>query len=411
MKVIWVAGARPNFMKVAPIWRAMEAYDATASAGRPRFEPLLVHTGQHYDANMSDVFFRDLALPEPHEFLEVGSGTHGEQVARVLTAFEKLLEQVRPDMVGVVGDVNSTAACALATAKSYVLEQGRTPRLVHVEAGLRSGDRRMPEEINRIVTDSLSDILFTSEESGNSNLLREGVAPEKIHFVGNVMVDSLKWALSKTKGGAAPVVHSQESGSQPTGPYVLVTLHRPSNVDDLMMLRKIMAALQEIGEHLPVIFPVHPRTASRIQAMGVTAEPSASSRLKKPGLHFMPPLGYDDFLALMVDALVVITDSGGIQEETTALGVPCLTLRENTERPVTISEGTNILINRDPERLIVEVDNILQGPAKRCSVPLLWDGHAAERIVEVLSRCGEDRKPADAENSISMNERGGIARP
>jgi len=303
----------------------------------------------------------------------------------VLIAFEKLVEKVRPDMVGVVGDVNSTVACALATAKSYVLDGGNSPRLIHVEAGLRSGDRRMPEEINRIVTDSLSDILFTSEESGNANLLNEGVPQEKIHFTGNVMVDSLRWAISKKTGRAVAADISPEAGWPPIKPFVLVTLHRPSNVDEPIMLSKVMATLQQIAERISVIFPVHPRTSAQLQAMGYPAPKSITAHLGEPGLVLLPPLGYDKFLALMAEATAVITDSGGIQEETTALGVPCLTVRENTERPVTISVGTNTLVGQDIGRLAAEVDEILQGQAKKGSLPPLWDGQAAARIVSILA--------------------------
>lgn len=386
MKIIWVAGARPNFMKIAPIWRAMAAYNQSAPAGAERFEPILVHTGQHYDVNMSGIFFRDLALPEPHYSLGVGGGSHGEQVARILVAFEKLLAEERPAMVGVVGDVNSTCACALATQKAYVLPGGRTPKLVHVEAGLRSGDRLMPEEINRVVTDSLADLLFTTEESGTANLLREGVPADRIHFAGNVMVDSL--FVARNRGGGEPLLARMGllDAQANMRPFGLATLHRPSNVDDFEMLQRIVRALKEVSAILDVYFPVHPRTWAKLEQWGLAkSEDFAPAAAGQKALHLLAPLGYDDFLALMGRAAFLLTDSGGIQEETTALGIPCLTLRDNTERPITVTMGTNRLLGRNPERIRPEVEKILAGQGKAGTCPPLWDGHAAERIVAVLA--------------------------
>jgi UDP-N-acetylglucosamine 2-epimerase (non-hydrolysing) len=340
---------------------------------------------------MSKVFFDDLGLPEPHVNLGIHGGTHGEQVAQILVAFEALLRRERPAMVGVVGDVNSTSACALATAKSYVLDGGATPKLIHVEAGLRSGDRLMPEEVNRLITDALSDLLFTSEESGNLNLVREGVPKEKINFSGNVMVDSLFVAVAKDRGRS--LLETLGVNGENPRQFALVTLHRPSNVDDPEMLRRVMGALKVIGSRIAVFFPVHPRTAARMKDIGMTGGVDGlRAGLVEPGLHTLDPLGYDDFLALMRRATVVITDSGGIQEETTALGIPCLTLRENTERPATVTLGTNTLLGRDTDRLVVEVDAILAGQGKVGTVPPNWDGHAAERIIEVLARFAKDQQ-------------------
>lgn len=392
MKIVWVAGARPNFMKVAPIWRATEAFNAALPDGPQRFEPVLVHTGQHYDPLMSDVFFRDLGLPAPDVHLGVSGGSHAEQTARIMVAFEGLLAKLRPAAVGVVGDVNSTLACGLATAKSYVREGGGTPTLIHVEAGLRSGDRLMPEEVNRIVTDSLAEILFTSEGSGKENLLREGVPEERIHFVGNVMIDSLLRARERGDGKA----HLRDLGllGQDGGPvpYGLVTLHRPSNVDDPEFLSGVLGSLRRLAERVPVLFPMHPRTRARAEADhlldGSTAETDPSQR---KGLRILSPLGYDRFIALLAEAAFVVTDSGGIQEETTVFRVPCLTLRENTERPVTVELGTNKLLGRDPGRIASEVTDILDGRGKGGTIPPLWDGRASERIVEVLARLLRDR--------------------
>jgi UDP-N-acetylglucosamine 2-epimerase (non-hydrolysing) len=350
-EILHVVGARPNFMKAAPVMRALSA------AGLQQF---LVHTGQHYDAQMSDVFFRELGIPEPDANLAVGSGTHAQQTAQVMTSFEAVAVERNPSLVVVYGDVNSTVAAALVCAKLGI-------PVAHVEAGLRSGDRTMPEEINRLVTDRLSELLFTPSQDGNHNLLREGAKPEQIHLVGNVMIDTLVRLL--------PRALERKRRNLPKH-YALVTLHRPANVDDPETLQKLLTCLDEISQDLPVIFPAHPRTRLRMQQFTVGAE----------GLEICDPLSYLDFLALEAQATVVLTDSGGIQEETTFLGVPCLTLRANTERPITIDIGTNILVGNSVEELRSELNNIVQGRPKRGSIPPLWDGHASERIAQVLLR-------------------------
>jgi UDP-N-acetylglucosamine 2-epimerase (non-hydrolysing) len=365
MHILHVVGARPNFMKAAPVLRALAALKGCKQT--------LVHTGQHYDANMSDVFFQQLGMPQPDINLEVGSGSHSRQTAEVMTRFEPVVLEHKPDGVLVYGDVNSTVAAALVCAKLLIF-------VGHVEAGLRSRDRTMPEEINRLVTDQLADLLFTPSEDGDENLLREGVPPEKIHRVGNVMIDTLI-RLLPTAEERWPTLCAQ-LGLRENGPgrrgYALVTLHRPSNVDSPASLRAIVAALQSIADSLPVVFPIHPRTRQRLSSLAL----DASHR----SLSFIDPLGYLDFLALQRHAAVVLTDSGGVQEETTFLGVPCLTLRENTERPITVEQGTNILIGQDIERLKQEVQHILQdGPSRQRRVPPLWDGKASERIACVLA--------------------------
>lgn len=355
-RFLHVVGARPNFMKAAPVVAAL--------AGRPGVEQLLVHTGQHYDANMSDIFFEQLGLPRPDVNLEVGSGSHAVQTAQTMMRFEEVVHARRPTMVLVYGDVNSTVAAAMVCAKLLI-------PVAHVEAGLRSFDRTMPEEINRLLTDQIADLLFTPSADGDANLLREGVAPAKIHCVGNVMIDTLVRLLPAAMAAWERAPHRAALGER----YALVTLHRPSNVDDPDELARIVAALAEIGRELPVAFPVHPRTRARLRAL-----PAAE------GLRLLEPQGYLDFLALQRHAALVITDSGGIQEETTYLGVPCLTVRENTERPITVSVGTNTLVGRDMGRLRDEVARILGGTARRGAVPPLWDGRAGERIADVLTR-------------------------
>lgn len=355
IRLLTVAGARPNFVKVAPLLRAMRE--------RPRIEALLVHTGQHYDAAMSDAFFRDLGMPEPDVNLGVGSGSHAVQTAEVLRGIEPVLLDWKPDAVVVVGDVNSTIAAALAAVKLGI-------PVAHVEAGLRSFDRRMPEEINRILTDAISDWLFTSEPSGAVNLAREGVPPERIHFVGNVMIDSLLRHIDRARA-AAPF---GALGLRPGG-YALLTLHRPSNVDDPERLRGLFAVLEELHAELPVVFPVHPRTRASIAALyGGGA----------PALQLTDPLGYLEFLGLVAEARLVLTDSGGVQEETTALGVPCLTLRDSTERPVTLHVGTNVLTGSDPAAIRRECRRILAEGARKGAMPEKWDGRAAERITAIL---------------------------
>lgn len=357
IRLVVVAGARPNFMKIAPLMREL--------AARGRFETCLVHTGQHYDQAMSDSFFRDLGIPEPDLNLGVGSGTHGEMTAQVIVAMEKVLAERKPDALIVVGDVNSTVAATLAAAKLCI-------PVAHVEAGLRSFDRGMPEEINRLMTDVVSDWLFTTEPSGDENLRREGVADEKIHFVGNVMIDTLQANLAR----ARELDTLERLGLEPGG-YVALTLHRPSNVDEGEKLAALFEVIEEIHRELPVVFPVHPRTQAAIERLLGGREPA---------LRTTAPLGYLEFLRLMADARFVLTDSGGVQEETTVLGVPCLTMRENTERPVTITCGTNILVGSDPAAIRAEARKILDGEAKTGRIPEGWDGHAAARIVDVLER-------------------------
>ena len=351
MKIFHIVGARPNFMKVAPVLNALKS--------RKNVTQTLVHTGQHYDANMSDVFFEQLGIPAPDVNLSVGSGSHARQTAEIMTRFEPVVLEQKPDIVLVYGDVNSTVAAALVCAKLRV-------RVGHVEAGLRSFDRTMPEEINRLVTDQLADILLTPSEDGDTNLQKEGIAKEKIFRVGNVMIDSLVKLL--------PAARRQNHDGVPER-YSLVTLHRPSNVDDSAALKGILQSLLEVSRDLTVIFPTHPRTRQRISDFGLTTDQ----------LRLLDPLPYVDFLGLQARAQVVITDSGGIQEETTYLGVPCLTLRENTERPITVSLGTNVLVGRDPEKLRSELALVLAGKQKRGTIPPLWDGHAGERIAAILT--------------------------
>ena len=357
MQVLHVVGARPNFMKAAPVTRALDSYKGIAQT--------LVHTGQHYDRSMSEVFFSQLEMRAPDFNLGVGSGTHAQQTAAVMTALEPVLEQKRPDLVVVYGDVNSTVAAALVCSKLGI-------SVAHVEAGLRSGDRSMPEEINRLITDQLADLLFTPSADADENLRREGINASKIHFVGNVMIDTLVRLLPRTENRLDPGV---------SGPYVLVTLHRPSNVDDLDWLRQLLEMLTDLSKHLSVIFPVHPRTRQRLQELGKVCKTDDRLRL-------CDPLPYLEFLALQRHAKLVITDSGGIQEETTFLGVPCLTVRENTERPITISLGTNQLIGRDLARLRNAAEDALRGGSRpeisATGIPF-WDGRAAERIAQVIT--------------------------
>lgn len=356
IKVINVVGARPNFMKIAPIINAMKKYSHI-------IEGLLVHTGQHYDENMSKLFIRDLELPEPDIYLGVGSGSHAEQTAKIIVEFEKIILHKNPDLVLVVGDVNSTIACALVASKLNI-------PVAHVEAGLRSFDRRMPEEINRILTDAISEYLFITEKSAQINLLNEGKSKERIFFVGNVMVDTL--LRNKNKADSSKILSEL---NLKTREYSLLTLHRPENVDTKQNLEKIILALEEVEKHIQIVFPVHPRTQKKLQEFGLA---------RNNGFKLTQPLGYLDFLKLMIEAKFVLTDSGGIQEETTILKIPCLTLRENTERPVTISEGTNILVGTDRKRIIKESLDLLKGKQITPKTPELWDGKTAERIVEIL---------------------------
>jgi len=357
VNVFHVVGARPNFMKVAPVMNALKT--------RENIVQTLVHTGQHYDANMSDVFFEQLGIPAPDVNLAVGSGTHARQTAEIMTRLEPVLLDRKPSLVLVYGDVNSTVAAALVCAKLGV-------GVGHVEAGLRSFDRTMPEEINRLVTDQLADLLFTPSEDADVNLKKEGIPAGKIFRVGNVMIDSLVKLLPAARGQTQNGLRLPQSQ-----PFALVTLHRPANVDDVAILKSILQSLLEVSQDLPVVFPAHPRTRKRIADFGLHAGQ----------LQVLDPLSYLEFLAMQSRATVVITDSGGIQEETSYLGIPCLTLRENTERPITVSLGTNVLVGRDPDKLRTELSRILAGQAKKGTVPPLWDGHAGERIAAVLASC------------------------
>jgi UDP-N-acetylglucosamine 2-epimerase (non-hydrolysing) len=362
-QIIHVVGARPNLMKAAPVFAALSR--------RQGIRQLLVHTGQHYDSNMSDVFFRQLGLPQPDLNLEVGSGSHAVQTARIMMSFEKVVLDNRPDLVLVYGDVNSTVACALVCAKLQI-------PVGHVEAGLRSFDHSMPEEINRVLTDQIANLLFTPSADGDENLRREGIATKSIYRVGNVMIDTLV-RLSAT---AQELWRDRWSREIPDR-YTLVTLHRPSNVDASRTLLTIVGALDEISCHLPVFFPIHPRTRQRLNGSYSNGQTSPALALNL-NLHLLEPLGYLDFLALQQHATLVITDSGGIQEETTFLGIPCLTMRDNTERPITVTMGTNTLIGQDINRLKSEVTNVLAGKGKQGRVPPLWDGRSALRIADVI---------------------------
>ena len=362
LKVINVVGARPNFMKVAPIVEAMKRREN-------EFTPLVVHTGQHYDAQMSDAFFRDLGLPEPDVYLGVGSGSHAVQTAAVMQSFEPVVLAEKPDWVLVVGDVNSTLACALVCAKLGI-------RVAHVEAGLRSRDRTMPEEINRLLTDQIADLLLTPSEDADANLRAEGIPEERIRFVGNVMIDSLLGQLKRAESSTV-----REDLGLTGSDYAVLTLHRPSNVDDPRTFRRILDALEQISRRLPLIFPVHPRTRARL------AEFNFADRIERAtDLRLIEPLGYLDFLRLYSGARLVLTDSGGIQEETTALGIPCLTLRENTERPITVEMGTNTIVGTETEKITQAAFAALNAPRDRKPgrVPPLWDGHTADRILDAL---------------------------
>ena len=359
LRIINIVGARPNLPKIAPLMREMQRH--------PEIEPILVHTGQHYDEALSDIFFRQMGIPTPHVNLEVGSGSHAVQTAEVLKRVEPVLIERQPDLVLVVGDVNSTIAVSLAAVKLGI-------SVAHVEAGLRSFDRSMPEEINRILTDALADYLFVTEEDAIQHLLKEGRPRESIYLVGNVMIDSLRHFLplaQKSAIGEQLALKNDAAWQR----FAVLTLHRPSNVDSTEKLAELLGAIDSIAAQVPVIFPVHPRTQQRLAQAGIKTHPQ---------LKLIPPIGYLDFLCLLSKATLVLTDSGGIQEETTALGVPCLTLRENTERPITISEGTNQLIGTDPARIVAAAHDILAGKGKPGRIPPLWDGHAAERIVDVL---------------------------
>jgi UDP-N-acetylglucosamine 2-epimerase (non-hydrolysing) len=404
-KIVSVVGARPNFMKVAAICEAIKEYNNGSNNGQ-QIEHVLVHTGQHYDANMSDLFFNDLELPKPNLFLGVGSGSHSVQTAKVMEGFESVLLAEKPEVVIVVGDVNSTIACALVAKKTRCSDgiNGKDfiPKLAHVEAGLRSFDRTMPEEINRIVTDSISDYLFTTEESANQNLRREGIPSEKIHFVGNVMIDTLlRYRAKANESTILNDLQLHESGQVKS--YAILTLHRPANVDDAQTFSAMLESFLDVSRHMPIIFPAHPRTLKQIQEADLGdyfvdhfldgPEPW-DSRVR---IRLVPPLGYLDFLHLMSNAKVVLTDSGGIQEETTILGVPCITLRENTERPVTLLHGTNVLVGADPEKIIREFSRVLHGGRKAAAPPYFWDGSAAKRIVQILV---DERTPSRMSSAV-----------
>ena len=374
-RLLLVVGARPNFMKIAPIVRELGRFP-------DRFAPTLVHTGQHYDAAMSEVFFTELGLPRPDVDLGVGSGSHAQQTAAIMSAFEPVVLEKSPDLVLVVGDVNSTIACALVAAKLGV-------RIAHVEAGLRSFDRTMPEEINRVLTDQISDLLFITEASAVENLRREGVPADRIHFSGNVMIDTLLSHAAEARRRGAAARH----GVVPRG-YAVLTLHRPSNVDEDSTFGGLMEALSEIARELPIVFPVHPRTRPALKR-----SPVAERLIEGGALRLLDPLGYLDFLGLVADSAVVLTDSGGVQEETTVLGVPCVTLRTSTERPATITNGTNILAGTDPRR-IVDAFRMARARTGAPATPQFWDGKAAERIVEVLLREADAVAAAAPEQNV-----------
>jgi UDP-N-acetylglucosamine 2-epimerase (non-hydrolysing) len=373
MKVLSVVGARPNFVKIAALMAELQQH--------PGIRPLLVHTGQHYDLEMSDFFFQELGIPQPDINLEVGSASAACQIAQIMERLEPVLVTERPDIVVVVGDVNSTLAGALTASKLGI-------QVAHVEAGLRSFDRTMPEEINRVVTDAIADFLFVSEPSGVENLLKEGRPTSQIFLVGNVMIDTLKSCLARARQlepFADPDIWGQYGSNRPAR-FALVTLHRPSTVDNAPVFRIVWQALEEISKEIPLLFPVHPRTRNRLRDLGLESPPGAHPFAHSNGIRLISPLSYLQFLHLESLATVVITDSGGIQEETTVLGVPCLTVRENTERPITVTEGTNTVVGLNPERLKEEARQILCGKGKQGRAPALWDGQAAQRIVGILEQ-------------------------
>ncbi len=371
-QILCIVGARPNFMKIAPIMRAFAQPDSALSAR-------LLHTGQHYDAAMKHAFFDQLHIPEPDVDLGVGSGTHAQQTADIMKRFEPVLDEVPPLAVLVVGDVNSTIACALVAVKKGI-------PVIHVEAGLRSGDRGMPEEINRILTDQLSELLFITEASALDNLTREGIAADKVHFVGNVMIDTLRYNLNDAIPSHSTLDKLNNSKVSAAGAdYGLVTLHRPSNVDDPVVLTRLLKVLGQISARTPLLFPIHPRTESRIAAAGL------DGLLADSEITTIPPQGYLQMLGMMKDARVVLTDSGGIQEETTALGIPCITLRENTERPITVSQGTNTVVGTDANQILACYEDVMKTGGKVGRVPDLWDGKAAQRIVQVINHWAAER--------------------
>ena len=363
MKIFLIAGARPNFMKIAPIARAFDK--------RSQINYKIVHTGQHYDPNMSDIFFEELGIKQPDYHLGAGGGTHAQQTAKIMTGFEEICETDRPDLVIVVGDVNSTLACSIVAKKMQI-------KVAHVEAGLRSFDLSMPEEINRMVTDSISDMFFITEEQGMTNLLKEGKSPDQLHFVGHVMIDNLFYQLEKLKEmdtGKFPTAKFKQNHPE----YGVVTLHRPSNVDNKETLKIIFETLSKISKTLPLIFPIHPRTRKNMEAFNIKS--GANIKLTEP-------LSYMEFLNLWKDAKLVLTDSGGLQEETTALEIPCLTIRENTERPITVTQGTNELMGTSRKKILQAFKKIIAGNWKSGQKPQLWDGNAAERITRIVLKIG-----------------------
>ena len=370
--ILCVVGARPNFMKIAPVIRALKG-------ASPPVPVRLLHTGQHYDSEMNSQYFRALAIPDPDINLEVGSASHAVQTAEIMRRFEPVLDREQPAAVLVVGDVNSTLACALVAVKKGVA-------VIHVEAGLRSFDRTMPEEINRVLTDQISELLFITEKSARENLLREGISDSRIHFVGNVMIDTLRYNLKQAVPAAQTLSRHGAPADWAQAGFAVLTLHRPSNVDDPNTLRSLLSAIREFSGRLPVAFPLHPRTRAKIEQHGLGPMLEAESLLK------LPPLGYLEMLGLMQAARVVLTDSGGVQEETTALGIPCVTLRENTERPITAEQGTNTVVGQDPARILAVTDDILRTGGKAGRIPELWDGRASQRIAAVL-REWLDRTP------------------
>jgi UDP-N-acetylglucosamine 2-epimerase (non-hydrolysing) len=363
-RILCIVGARPNFMKIAPI---MAAFAKLA----PDLEATLLHTGQHYDVAMNHQYFEALGIPQPDINLEIGSGSHAVQTAAVMHHFEPALDASQASAVLVVGDVNSTLACALVATKKGV-------PVIHVEAGLRSYDRAMPEEINRILTDQISDILFTTERSAEDNLVREGIAASRVRFAGNVMIDTLRNNLPRAIALPQILADVGNTTFKHADGYAVLTLHRPSNVDDPVALRSLLETVQTISAKLPVVFPMHPRTRSMIEKFGLIG------MLDSPQILLLPPMGYLEMLGLMKDARVVLTDSGGIQEETTALGVPCLTLRENTERPITVEQGTNTIVGQDSQTILAAFDGVMQNGGKAGRIPEYWDGHAATRIAEEI---------------------------
>lgn len=369
-KILCVVGARPNFMKIAPVISAIERSTLLSS--------YLVHTGQHYDAAMKHAFFDQLCIPEPDIDLGVGSGSHAVQTAEIMRLFEPVLEAEQPSVVLVVGDVNSTIACALVASKKSV-------PVVHVEAGLRSYDRAMPEEINRVLTDQISDLLFTTESDALPNLEKEGIDGSRVHFVGNVMIDTLRREMKKKVPVKETLALAKASSIFFSGNYGLLTLHRPSNVDNPQVLERLLCTLTDISTQLPLIFPMHPRTEGKIYEAGL------GTLIDNPRILTLPPQGYLEMLGLMSESRLVLTDSGGIQEETTALGIPCITLRENTERPITVSQGTNTVVGTEPERIRIAFNDVMSNGGKVGRVPELWDGKAAERIVEVLEKWLNER--------------------